>query len=43
METTNQSCGTQLSQIQCLNRYRKVHMCLFDIYLRNDEYDKENN
>ena len=26
-----------------LNRYRKVRMCLFDIYPRNDEYDKANN
>ena len=26
-----------------LNRYRKVSMCLVDIYPRNDEYDKANN
>ena len=26
-----------------LNRYRKVRMCLFDIYPRDDEYDKANN
>ena len=30
------------SSITELNRYRKMSMCLLDIYPRNDEYDKAN-